>query len=69
MSRNLRVFFRIAFWIPFSLFVWSFLKVYAHTKFAERVELCWQSGVDIPSANNATQPKYCKFCRLFKTKN
>jgi hypothetical protein len=68
MRRNLRVFFGVAFWIPFSWFVWSFFKGYAHTKFAERVELCWQSGVDIPSANNATQPNIANFVGCLKQK-
>lgn len=51
MSRNLRVFLSVAFWIPFSWFVWSFFKGYAHTKLLQNMEVCSQvMGISLGEA-------------------
>ena len=51
MSRNLRVFLSVAFWIPFSWFVWSFFKGYAHTKLLQSMEVCGQvMGISLDEA-------------------
>lgn len=50
MSRNLRVFLGVAFWIPFSFFIWIVFKGYANSRLVHSVETCWETGVYLPDS-------------------
>lgn len=51
MSRNLRVFLGVAFWIPFSWFIWSYFKGYTQVKLIQSMEVCSQvMGISLDEA-------------------
>ncbi len=53
MSRNLRIFLGVAFWIPFSWFLWSFFKGYSHGQLLQNMEICSREmGVHLAEAND-----------------
>lgn len=68
MSRNLRVFLGVAFWIPFSFFIWIVFKGYANSRLVQSSEICWQNGVDMPNSA-ATQAHIANFVGCLKEKN